>query len=129
MSSSPNRRARRQARRQAEKASPGLVRAGTQVVNALEALQRIQGLEGTAKMLDGLGTEIERTRTLVEAMVRDMETLNAELAAQREINFRLLAHVLTGENMDENAVLENLRQSEETIRASVLSSGFIDEDE
>jgi hypothetical protein len=80
-------------------------------------------------MLDGLGTEIERTRTLVEAMVRDMETLNAELAAQREINFRLLAHVLTGENMDENAVLENLRQSEETIRASVLSSGFIDEDE
>ena len=120
MGGSSSRRARRLAAKGKGKKLTGLAQAGNQVGEALDMLRKIEGLEGAVKTLEGLETEITKANTLVEAMVEDLRALNAEAEAQREINLRLLAEVLTTEDTDGGEILKRLRAAEEHIRATVL---------
>jgi len=103
-----------------KKVPTGLALAGRQVGQTLDLLRKIEGLDGAVKTLEGLESEITKANTLMEAMVDDLQTLNAEVEAQREITIRLLTEVLTTENTDGGEILKRLRVAEEHIRASVL---------
>ena len=103
-----------------KKASTGLALAGNQVGEALDMLRKIEGLEGAVKTLEGLESEITKANALLEAMVGDLQALNIEVEAQREITLRLLAEVLTTEDTDGGEILKRLRTAEEQVRALVL---------
>jgi hypothetical protein len=120
MGGSSSRRARRLAAKGKGKKSTGLVQVGNQVGEALGMLRKIEGLEGSVKMLEGIEAEITKANTLLEAMVGDLQALNTEVEAQREITLRLLAEVLTTDDTDGGEILKRLRAAEEHIRATVL---------
>jgi hypothetical protein len=119
MGGSSSRRARRLAAK-GKKIPAGLALAGKQVGQTLDLLRKIEGLDGAVKTLEGVEAEITKANTLLEAMVGDLQALNTEVEAQREITLRLLAEVLTTDDTDGGEILKRLRAAEEHIRATVL---------
>jgi hypothetical protein len=86
---------RKQRRAQAKIApQANLQAARSQVKTALEALQRIKGLEGTAHMLDGLGGQITEVGRTLDSLARRIDSLESELQVQRTVNLKLLAHLV-----------------------------------
>jgi len=106
----------RKQRRAAAKGAKGLEIAGNQVGAALEALQTIKGLEGTSKMLEGLQENITQASAMIEALARDVQTLDAEMAFQREVNLRLLSKLYANKDLPETQALDQLKELEANIR-------------
>lgn len=117
-----NRQQRRAAARKTKKTPAGLARAGRQLDTAVQALRKIEGLEGSVKTLEGLQTEIAGAQALMQAAVSDLETLNAEVKLQREVLIRLLPHILGVEITDEKKDWTELRDVEKQIRALALTT-------
>ena len=85
-----------------------------------EALQKIQGLEGTASMLDGLGNKIDEARQVMDAVGEDVQKLTIELQIQREVNLRLLSRLYANAELPEVRALGQLRVLEDQVREALV---------
>ena len=106
---------RKQRRAVVSKTKTPFEKAGAQIGSALEALQRIKGLEGTANMQE----EMSKATALIEALAQDIQTLGHELDVQREVNLRLMVMHDELHPLD----LEQIKKSEAVIRTLIEGSG------
>jgi hypothetical protein len=104
--------------------SGALQAAGGQVTTALEALQKIQGLEGSVNMLDGLGGKIDEARQVMDAVGEDVQKLTIELQIQREVNLRLLSCIYANNELPEVQALEQLRVLEGQVRETLVEESI-----
>lgn len=92
-----------------------LQQASGQIGTALEALQKIKGLEGTAKMLEGLGEKIDSAHVMMEALAEDIQTLDNELKVQRQVNLMILARLHSNAELPPKKALAQLTEMEKSV--------------
>lgn len=118
-----NRKQRRALAKKNRKApNQELQAAGKQVNTAIEALRKLEGLEGTAKTLQGLGTKIDAALKAMEGLAQDVQTLGFELEVQREVNLRLLSRLYANVEYPEAKALKDLKGMEEKVRESLVDA-------
>jgi len=106
--------------RKRRRAATSKNRKGGALQAAGEALQKIQGLEGTASMLDGLGNKIDEARQVMDAVGEDVQKLTIELQIQREVNLRLLSRLYANAELPEVRALGQLRVLEDQVREALV---------
>ncbi len=114
-------RKQRRALAKRNKGSSNLDKAGNQITTALEALQKIQGLEGSVNMLEGIGEKIDMAKKATEKLAEDITALDFELKIQREVNLRLLSRLYTNVEFPEAKALAQLRDLEQGVRDSFVN--------
>lgn len=119
-----NRKQRRASAKKAKKSSCQLQEAGGQIDAALKALQKIEGLEGTAETLEGLGDKVNAALCAMEAVARDVLTLGSELEIQREVNLRLLSRLYANPELPEGEALAQLRTLEAQAKEALIGESF-----
>jgi hypothetical protein len=113
---------RKQRRSLAKKVpSTGLQQASNQIATAIEALQKIEGLDGTAQMLEGLGAKIDEARSLMESLAQTVSSLGFEVEVQREVNLRLLSRLYANAELPEGKALDQLKNLEAQVREKLLT--------
>ena len=119
MDSQLNRRQRRALAKKSKKI--GLQQAAEQVGSAVEAFKKIEGLEDTARMLEGLEQSITENLEMVKVLAQDIQRLDTELEIQREVNLRLLSSLYANDNFPEAQALEQLKELEHRVQEALLA--------
>lgn len=94
--------------------------AGDQIGSALEAVQKLQGLEGSVQMLSDLGAKIEDARAAMEALAQNVQELDLLLEIQREVNLRLLSRLYANDELSEEDAFAQLQRLEQGIREKLV---------
>lgn len=115
-----NRKQRRTLAKKNKSRSTDLEKAGNQIGSALEALQKINGLEGSVKMLDGLGVNIEAARRAMDELGENVQELSFLLEVQREVNLRLLSRLYANSELSEEDALAQLKELEQNVREKLI---------
>jgi len=87
----------------------------------MEALQKIEGLEGTLHMLEGLGSKIDEAQSLMESLAQTVSSLGFEVEVQREVNLRLLSRLYANAELSESKALDQLKTLESQVREKLLT--------